>query len=100
MSNEELINIAKLAWKNSVTDISGYKANLAKLASSESNAYEITNIYSLQEKLNDIADMDKFCYYDEYVANGGTLNKMKYRKTVRVEAQSLIEEEILPLRQR
>ena len=44
--------------------------------------------------------MDKFCYYDEYVANGGTLNNMKYRKTVRVEAQSLIEEEILPLRQR
>ena len=56
--------------------------------------------YSTVNKLNDIADMDKFCYYDEYVANGGTLNKMKYRKTVRVEAQSLIEEEILPLRQR
>ena len=42
---------------NDVTDISGYKSNLEKLASSESNAYEITNINSLQAKLNDIADV-------------------------------------------
>ena len=42
---------------NDVTDISGYKANLEKLASSESNAYEITSINSLQTKLNDIADV-------------------------------------------
>ena len=42
---------------NDVSDISSYKANLEKLASSESNAYEITNINSLQAKLNDIADV-------------------------------------------
>ena len=40
-----------------VTDISGYRAHLAKLASNESNAYEITSINSLQAKLNDIADV-------------------------------------------
>lgn len=34
MSNEELINIAKLAWKNSVTDISGYGVGAALLAKS------------------------------------------------------------------
>ena len=34
MSNEELINIAKLAWKNSVTDISGYGIGAALLAKS------------------------------------------------------------------
>jgi uncharacterized protein YjdB len=40
-----------------VSDISGYKTNLEKLASSATNAYEITNISSLQSKLNDIADV-------------------------------------------
>ena len=40
-----------------VSDISGYKANLEKLASSSSNAYEITDISSLQNQLNQIANV-------------------------------------------
>lgn len=34
MSNEELINIAKLAWKNSFTDISSFDVGAALLAKS------------------------------------------------------------------
>lgn len=34
MTNEELINIAKLAWKNSVSDISSYGVGAALLATS------------------------------------------------------------------
>ena len=48
----------------------------------------------------EISDMDKFSYYDDFVKKGGTLTKIKYRMTVRDEVQKLIEEEILPLRQR
>lgn len=48
----------------------------------------------------EISNMDKFCYFDEYVAKGGTLSKLRYRKLVREKAESLIAEEILPLRQR
>ncbi len=42
---------------NDVSDISGYRANLEKLASTASNAYEITSISNLESKLNDIADV-------------------------------------------
>lgn len=48
-----------------VTDVSGYISNLQNLASSESNAYEITDISSLKDKLNDIADVVSVSY--EYV---------------------------------
>ena len=47
-----------------VTDIAEYKANLAKLATSEANAFEITDINTLQDRLDDIADV--VSVVDEY----------------------------------
>lgn len=51
---------------NDVTDIDKYRSDLAKLASSESNAYEITDIFDLKSKLNAIADVVKVTYEYSY----------------------------------
>lgn len=51
---------------NDVTDIAKYRADLAKLASSNDNAYEITDIYELRSKLNAIADVVKVTYEYSY----------------------------------
>lgn len=47
-----------------------------------------------------ISDMGKFCSYDNYKSQGGELSKIKYFSSVRKEAEKLIVEEILPLRER
>ena len=56
--------------------------------------------YYSKEKGLEISNMDKFCYFDEYASKGGTLSKLRYRKLVREKAESLIIEDILPLKQR
>lgn len=38
--------------------------------------------------------------YEEYLNNGGTLSKLKYNKNIRILANDLIKNEILPLRRR
>lgn len=47
-----------------------------------------------------ISNIETFCNYDAYSSNGGGLSRIKYRQAVRKQAENLIVEEILPLRDR
>lgn len=114
-NNPKLGEVIRGVWENLKNNPGAYKGKQAIFVIND----EIEKIIS--EKLNQFCNEWKVLYldmnflaqnyvegndvnlqydYQEYLNAGGTLTKLKYRKTIRELAKKLIVEEVLPLRRR